>query len=192
MCELLQNHFPEASIKSDKIYVRDGNIWTSAGILTGIDMALALVEEDLGKECALKIANILVVAGMRPGESPQKSALLGSQAQVSDPLRELLSWIGLHLTQDLSSPLLAERMGMSDRHFRRLFQQQMGMSPAKYVTMARLDHAAVLLRSTRWTIESVARKSGFDSVDTLQRGFVRRWALSPGQYRERHGSGVGD
>lgn len=181
--DLLQSHFPETKVKSEKIYVRDGNIWTSAGVLTGIDLALALVEEDLGRACALEIGNILVLAGMRPGSSPQKSALLASQAQVSNPIRELLSWIQLNLTESLHAPLLAGRMGMSDRHFRRVFQDEAGMSPAKYVATQRLDYAAVLLRSTTWNIEAVARKSGFDSTATMQRGFTKRWKMTPTDYR---------
>jgi transcriptional regulator GlxA family with amidase domain len=185
-CALLQGRFPEARVQSDRIYVQDGKVWTSAGILTGIDLALALVEEDLGRQCALAIGRLLVLAGMRPGESPQHSALLDSQAHVNHPLRDLLSWIQLNLTQDLSSETLAERLGLSERHFRRLFQDEVGQSPARYVAACRLDHAALLLRSTAWNVEWVARKSGFDSIDAMQRGFARRWGLSPGKYRERH------
>jgi transcriptional regulator GlxA family with amidase domain len=184
--DLLQDYFPSAAVKSNKIYVKDGKIWTSAGILTGIDLSLALVEDDLGRALALEIANLLVLAGMRPGDSPQRSALLASQAQVSNPLRELLSWIQLNMTEDLSSTLLAERMGLSDRHFRRIFQNETGVTPAVYVSTCRLNHAALLLRNTNWSVESVASKSGFDSIDTLQRGFVKHWGVSPTEYRTEH------
>lgn len=179
----LQERFPSAQVSNDTIYVQDGKVWTSAGILTGIDLALALVEADLGKSCALHIGNLLVLAGMRPGDSPQKSALLASQAQASHPIRELLSWIRLNLTERLTLDVMAARMGMSDRHFRRVFQAETGLAPSRYVTNARLDYAAELLRNTSWNIESVAMKSGFDSIDALQRGFVKRWRQSPTEFR---------
>lgn len=181
--EHLQACFPASQISNDTIYVQDGNVWTSAGILTGIDLALALVEADLGRSCALHIGSLLVLAGMRSGDSPQKSALLASQAQASHPIRELLSWIRLNLTERLTLDVMAARMGMSDRHFRRVFQAETGLSPTRYVTSARLDYAAQLLRNTSWNVESVAMKSGFESVDALQRGFIKRWRQSPTEFR---------
>lgn len=182
--DLFRQRFPETKVVDDEIYVRDGNIWSSAGVLTGIDLALALVEEDLGRACALEIGSQLVLGGIRPGNSPQKSALLASQAQASHPIRELLSWMHLNLTCVLTAQTLAERMGMSERHFRRIFQSETGLTPAKYVATARLNHAASLLRSTTWNIEAVANRSGFESVSTMQRGFSQRWGVSPAEYRQ--------
>jgi transcriptional regulator GlxA family with amidase domain len=185
-CKLLQGHFPDTRVEDDKIYVRDGDVWTSAGILTGIDLALALVEDDLGRSHALKIGELLVLTGMRPGDSPQKSPLLNSQAQVSNPIGDLLSWIQLNLTEDLRVESLAKRMGLSERHLARIFRHETGVTPSRYVSAIRLDYAAVLLRSTTWKIESVATKSGFDSVDALERSFLRRWGMPPGAYRKVH------
>lgn len=187
VCSLLQSLCPGTEVVDDQIFVRDGKVWTSAGILTGVDLSLALVEEDLGRECASQIAHLLVLSGMRPGQSPQMSPLLRTQAQASDAMRDLLAWIYQNLGNDLSVETLAERMSVSPRHFTRLFQQATGSSPSKYVLATRLNHAALLLRETDWSIEKIAHRCGLDSVDTLQRGFKKHWGATPGEYRKGNG-----
>ncbi|KAB2902963.1 MAG: helix-turn-helix domain-containing protein [Burkholderiaceae bacterium] len=182
-CGLLQSLCPDTTVVDDQIYVRDGAVWTSAGVLTGVDLALALVEEDLGRGHAMQIARNLVVAGLRPGLAPQSSPLLQAQARAGHPLRELLAWVREHLADDLRVERLAERTAMSPRHFARVFQREIGMAPARYVQAVRLDEAALLLRETAWSIERVAVQCGFASTDALQRGFRQRWGVPPGEYR---------
>ena len=189
-CNLLQSLCPGTTVVDDQIFVRDGAVWTSAGVLTGVDLALALVEEDLGRARATSIARNLVVAGMRPGQAPQASPLLSAQAQAGDPLRALLAWIREHLADDLRVERLAEQAAMSPRHFARVFLSEIGMPPAQYVQTARMDQAALLLQETTWTIERIAQKCGFVSVDALQRGFRLRWGQSPSEYR-RSAAGQG-
>lgn len=182
-CGLLQSLCPDTTVVDDQIYVHDDAVWTSAGVLTGVDLALALVEEDLGRAIAMRIARNLVVAGLRPGLAPQASPLLQAQARAGDPLRELLAWIREHLADDLRVERLAERAAMSPRHFARVFLREIGMAPARYVQTVRLDQAALLLHETAWTIERVAAQCGFASVDALQRSFRQRWGVAPGEYR---------
>ncbi|BEP96978.1 GlxA family transcriptional regulator (plasmid) [Acidovorax sp. A79] len=186
-CGLLQRLCPGTTVVSDQIFVRDGNVWTSAGILTGIDLSLALVEEDLGRDCASQIARLLVLSGMRPGQSPQMSPLLNTQAQASDAMRDLLAWIYQNLANDLSVETMAEHISLSPRHLTRLFQRATGSSPSKYVLTTRLSHAALLLRETDWSIDQIAHRCGLDSVDTLQRGFKKHWGVTPGEYRKSDG-----
>lgn len=166
------------------MFVRDGNLWSSAGILTGIDLALSLVEEDTGRENAINIGNLLVIAGVRGGGSPQKSTLLSSQSVASHPLRELISWLQFNFNANCSVEALASRAGLSPRHFSRLFISETGISPSRYVMTIRLDHAASLLKTTNWSLSLIAQRSGFLSTDSLRRGFIHRWGVTPAKYRE--------
>ena len=181
----LKNTFPKAEVVRDQIFIRDGNIWSSGGITTGIDLALALVEDDLGRKCAVDIARILVLAGIRVSRTPQVSSLLNHQVQPGNRIKDLLPWIQQSLASHLSAEILADRAGMSIRNFNRMFTQEFGITPHNYVLKVRLEYAALLLRDTDWAIENVARKSGFISTDSLQRGFKKRWNMSPGEFRER-------
>ncbi len=184
-CELLQNEFPETVVLRDKVYVHDKKIWSSAGVLTGIDLALALVEEDLGREIAIKIGELLVMAGIRLGESPQQSSLFKSQSDASSLIKELLAWLQFNFTEDCGVDALASRMGISKRHLSRLFIEEVGMSPSRYVQMKRLDYAVLLLKDTKWSIKKVAENSGFLSTESLRRGFIQRWGVTPCKYRHR-------
>lgn len=185
VCDILQTEFPGSLVQNNKVYVRDGNLRSSAGILTGIDLALALVEEDLGRETAINIGKLLVIAGIRTGESPQQSALIRSQTRASIPVRELISWLQFNFTADCSVDVLADRMGLSPRHFSRLFTSETGISPSRYVQIMRLEYAALLLKTTHWNIHHIAEKSGFLSMDALRRGFLHHWGMTPLKYRER-------
>ena len=168
-CALLADWCPGARVRHDRVYVRDGAVWTSAGVTTGLDLALALIEEDLGRAVAVQIARNLALFVLRPGTQPQVSPALLAQADASDRLRELMAWIHANLCADLSVQALAHRVHMSPRNFARAFAAQAHCPPARFVAQARAQHAAALLRQSGWTQDKAARRSGFGSVDAMQR-----------------------
>ncbi len=169
----------------DSIYVRDGNTWTSAGVTAGIDLALALVAEDYGRKAAAAVARQLVVYLRRSGGQAQFSALLAAQDADSEPVRDLLTWLPDHLTDDLTVPKLARQVNLSERHFSRLFKAEVGVSPADHIEAIRLEAACRLLESTHAAIEQVASTCGFGTAETMNRSFRRRLGTTPGQHR-RH------
>lgn len=184
-CDLLARRYPDVDVDPDPIYVRDGNIWTSAGVTAGMDLALALVEEDLGRDTALAIARRLVLFLRRPGNQSQFSAQLAAQTAERDGLRQVQRWIADHPDEDLSVANLARRAGMSERHFARSFRQEIGVTPARYVEQVRLEAARRLLEETDEGVEVVARRCGFGTAETLRRSFIRSLHLSPAEYRRR-------
>jgi len=186
-CDLLQAVRPQVRVQRDRIYVQDGPVWTSAGVTTGIELALALVEDDLGHSIAMEIARTLALPMLRGAEQPQLSPALQAQAAASHRLRELVAWIGNHVQEDLSVEALAERVQMSPRHFARAFSAETGCTPARFVERTRVSTAAWLLRQTRWTQDRIAHRSGFGSVDALQRAFARVHGMSPAAYRQDDG-----
>jgi transcriptional regulator GlxA family with amidase domain len=183
VCDQLQAMRPQVRVRRERIYVRDGPVWTSAGVTTGIELALALVEDDLGHDVAMEIARTLALPLLRGAEQPQVSPALEMQRSASHRLRELVAWIGTHLHDDLSVDALAGRVQMSPRHFARAFAAETGCTPARYVEHCRVAVAAGLLRQTRWTQERIAARSGFGSVDALQRAFARRHGVTPQAWR---------
>ena len=185
-CDWLARDYPAVTVEADRIFVRDGFISTSGGITSGIDMALSMVEEDWGSELALMVARYLVVFLKRPGGQSQFSAYLTSEATHPD-LKELQAWIVLHLTDDLRVEALAERMCMSPRNFARFFLTETGMTPAKFVELARMDAARHYLGSTNLSVEVVADKSGFGDPERMRRAFIRQLGVNPQSYRERFG-----
>src|SRR5204862_6054748 len=144
-----------------------------AGVTAGIDLALALVEEDLGAEAALEVARALVLFLQRPGGQAQFSAQLGTHPAQRDPLRELQRWIPAHLEGDLSVPALAERVHMSPRNFARVFQREVGLTPGAYVEAVRLEQARAALEGSDAPVEEIARRCGFGTPETLRRTFAR-------------------
>lgn len=184
----LQRHCPAARVEPDAIYVIDGPICTSAGVTAGIDLALALVEADLGRGIATAIARDLVLFLRRPGGQRQFSATLAVQAREADRFADLLIWMADHPADDLSVPALAGRAGMSERSFARRFAREVGQTPARHVLDLRLEHARLLLESTAWTLDRIAERSGFGTADTFHRLFRRELGLTPGRYRDQHGS----
>jgi transcriptional regulator GlxA family with amidase domain len=176
---------PRVQVDSDAIYVRDGDVWSSAGVTAGMDLALALVEEDLGREVALEVARWLVVFVRRAGGQSQFSSHLRAQVAEREPLRELQEWVGSHLADDLSVPALASRVNMSGRNFARAFAREVGMTPAAYVEALRVDHARVRLETTGQKIDAVAADCGFGTVETMRRAFHRRLKVGPSGYRDR-------
>jgi transcriptional regulator GlxA family with amidase domain len=184
VCDLLQELRPQVRVRRERIYVRDGPVWTSAGVTTGIELALALVEDDLGHAVSMEIARTLALPLLRGGEQPQLSPALQAQAAASHRLRELVAWIGMHPREDLSVEALAGRVQMSPRNFARAFAAEAGCTPARFVEQGRVAAAAQLLLQTRWTQDRVASHSGFGSVDALQRAFARQHGLTPQAYRD--------
>jgi transcriptional regulator GlxA family with amidase domain len=184
-CEALQRRHPEVDVDPDAIFVKDGHIYTSAGVTAGMDLSLALVEEDLGRRTALEVARWLVLFLKRPGGQSQFSAQLSAQIAEREPLRDLQAWVADNLAADLSVPALAERACMSPRNFARAFRREVGVTPATYVEAARVEAARVALDGSQEPIESVARRCGFGTVETMRRAFHRRLGVGPSSYRER-------
>ncbi|VTU23562.1 Carnitine catabolism transcriptional activator [Variovorax sp. PBS-H4] len=186
-CDQLQALRPQVRVRRERIYVHDGPVWTSAGVTTGIELALALVEDDLGHAVAMEIARTLALPLLRGAGESQLSPTLQAQSAASHRLRELLAWIGTHPQEALSVEALAARVQMSPRHFARAFVAETGCTPARFVEQTRVAAAAQLLRRTRWPQERIASRSGFRSVDALQRAFARQHGLTPQAWRDREG-----
>ncbi|MFJ4282635.1 GlxA family transcriptional regulator [Streptomyces massasporeus] len=184
-CDRLAREYPAVEIDPDPVYVRDGHISTSAGVTAGIDLALALVEEDLGRDAALTIARHLVVFLRRPGNQAQFSAQLAAQTARREPLRDVQRWITDHPDADLSVDALADRARLSPRHFARAFRAETGMTPGRYVDRVRLEHARRLLEDTTDGVEEVARTSGYGTPEAMRRAFVRTLGTPPAEYRRR-------
>lgn len=184
-CAELARRYPRVAVQPDPIFVQDGNVYTSAGVTAGMDLTLALVEEDLGPRAALEVARWLVLFMKRPGGQSQFSAQLSASAADRQPLRELQGWIADNLDADLSVVVLAARVHMSARNFARAFRREVGVTPAAYVEAARVEQARVALEESNAPIESVARRCGFGTVETMRRAFHRRLAVGPAAYRSR-------
>jgi transcriptional regulator GlxA family with amidase domain len=182
--ELARLH-PSIEVDPEAIYVKDGDVWTSAGVTAGMDLALALVEEDLGRRTALEVARWLVVFVKRPGGQSQFSSHLRAQVAERAPLRDLQEWMTANLAADLSVGALAARACMSERNFARTFGREVGMTPAAYVEALRVDHARLRLESTGQKLEAVAEQCGFGAVETMRRAFHRRLGVSPNDYRSK-------
>jgi len=177
--------YPRITVEADAIFVRDGNVYTSAGVTAGIDLALALVEEDLGHALALAVARRLVVFLKRPGGQSQFSGHLAAQSDPSGILKGLPEWIVDNLAADLGIETLAQRAAMSPRNFARVFVKQMGMTPAKFVEKARVDAARRLLEDSSLNLEEVALQCGFTSGEQMRRTFHRQLRIVPLDYRRR-------
>lgn len=186
----LARQFPRVNVDPGALYVNDGNVWTSAGVTAGIDLALALVADDHGAAAAADVARQLVVYLRRSGGQAQFSALLAAQAVGSEPVRDLLSWMPEHLQDDLSVAALARRLNLSERQFRRVFKTQVGLSPAEHVESVRLEAACRLLETTQTSIGHIAGTCGFGAIETMNRVFRRRLDTTPGEHR-RHFGGAG-
>jgi transcriptional regulator GlxA family with amidase domain len=183
-CAELARRFPAVRVESDPIFVRDGSFWTSAGVTSGIDLALALVEEDLGRAAALAVARYLVVFLKRPGGQAQFSEILSLQT-TDDKFSALHDWISSHLAGDLSLPVLAKQAGMSERSFSRHYAEATGLTPARAIERLRVEGARHLLSETRLPIKRISQRSGFGSEETMRRSFLRLLATTPQDYRAR-------
>jgi transcriptional regulator GlxA family with amidase domain len=185
VCDALAAIYPGVTVEADRIFVRDGDVWTSAGVTAGIDLALAMVEEDVGREVALAVARRLVVFLKRPGGQSQFSAQLAGQLAERQPLGDLQGWIADHLDEDLSVERLAERAAMSVRNFSRTFAREVGVTPARFVERTRVDSARRLLEESTASVDEIAGRCGFGTAETMRRTFLRALHVTPTDYRRR-------
>lgn len=192
----LARRFPNVHVDADPIFIRDAGpdgargdggrvVWTSAGVTAGIDLALALIEEDLGHAVAMQAARRLVVFMKRPGGQSQFSAALAAQASAGGPFEALHSWMVAHLREDLTIERLAEHARMTPRTFARRYVDEVGRTPAKTVSALRLEAASRALAESRRPLKRIALDCGFGSEQNLRRAFVRRFGVLPLEYRER-------
>ena len=184
-CDRLAREFPNVQVNPDAIYLRDGSIYTSAGITAGIDLSLALVEEDHGHNIALSIARQLVMFLVRPGGQAQYSHMLSSQAITSDPMRELQVWMRENLKEDLRVERLAHRMRMSTRHFSRVCHLETNMNPGQLVERMRVEAAQQMIDGSVMGLKEIAAACGFGSADSMRRSFLRILGVTAGNYMDR-------
>ena len=185
--ECLATAYPSIQVDSSLIFARDGNIYSSGGITAGIDLAMALVEEDLGREIPLAIARMMVVFPRRPGGQSQFSAYVSflEESKSRPDIGELQAWILGHPGEDLSVSALADRMGMSPRNFARLFRNEIGETPAQFAERARADVARIKLEQSALPVETIAAECGFGNPERMRRTFQRLFDVSPHDYRAR-------
>ncbi len=182
----LAKRYPEVEVDPEPIHLRDGHVWTSAGVTAGMDLALALVEEDLDREAALTIARHLVLFLRRPGNQSQFSATLAAQQPEREPLRDVQRFVVEHVNGDLSVETLAARANMSPRNFARAFAAETGITPGRYVERVRLEAARRALEDSSEPITTVAAACGFGTAETMRRAFVRGLGVAPAEYRRRY------
>ena len=185
-CDSLAHQYPDLTVVRDAIYVRDGHVWTSAGITTGIDLALTFVEEDFGRRRALTLAQWLVMFVRRPGNQPQLGRLLTVYAGLRRPFDDLLVWMLEHLAEPLTVERLADEAGMSLRQFIRAFQREKGMPPGRFLDQLRVDTARRMLEESDNGMKEIASLCGFGSVDSMRRSFLRILGAAPASFARRH------
>jgi transcriptional regulator GlxA family with amidase domain len=189
-CDRLAKEFPKVIVRPEPIYLRDGSVYTSAGITAGLDLSLALVEEDHGHQVALDVARFLVMFLVRPGGQAQYSHMLSRQAVIFQPLRELQVWMLENLREDLSVEKLAGRIGVSARHFTRVCLRETKMNPGQFVDRMRVEAAQQMIDSSSKGLKEVADICGFKSADSMSRTFVRVLGVTAGEYMSRFKSTV--
>ena len=183
---MLRRLHPDVTVEPDPIFVHDGPIWSSAGVTAGIDLSLALVEEDLGRAIALAVARYLAVFLKRPGGQAQFSAALSLQS-ADDHFADLNGWLTEHLAEDLPLSRLAAQAAMSERTFLRRYREATGLTPARAIERLRVEAARQFLAETRLPAKRIAARCGFGSEETMRRSFVRLQGVSPQDYRQRFG-----
>ncbi|GAA1943712.1 GlxA family transcriptional regulator [Kitasatospora viridis] len=183
----LAARYPQVAVDPRPLYLVDGPVWTSAGVTSALDLALALVEDDHGPELARSIARWLVTYMQRPGNQAQLSPYVQDAPPAHQLLRQVVCYIAGHLDADLSGAALAARCGVSERHLSRLFLDQLGEPPARYVRTARAEAAATLLTSTALPLTAVARRCGFRSTETLRQAFLAHFGTTPSAHRSALG-----
>jgi transcriptional regulator GlxA family with amidase domain len=184
-CAALRDAYPAIDVDPDPIFIKDGRIATSAGVTAGIDLALALVEDDLGRDAALDVARGLVVFLRRPGNQAQFSAQLSAQVAGRASLRDVQQWIAEHPAGDLSVEALAQQASLSPRHFARAFAAEVGLPPGRYVERTRLEAARRHLEDTAEGIEQTARACGYRTAEAMRRAFIEALGVGPAEYRRR-------
>ena len=187
VCKEFAQRYPAVQVEPDPIFVRDGSVWTSAGVTAGIDLALALIEQDLGRTVALAVARYLVVFLKRPGGQAQFSTVLSLQS-AEDQFGALHDWINRHLADDISLPMLADQAGMSERSFSRHYAEATGLTPARAVERLRVEAARRMLSESRLPVKRISQRCGFGSEETMRRSFLRVLSATPQDYRDRFSS----
>jgi transcriptional regulator GlxA family with amidase domain len=186
-CERLARNYPKVTVEGDPIFVQDGNVLTSAGVTAGLDLALALVEQDHGRHRARTIARELVMYLRRPGGQSQFSEFLPTGAESRTSIEALQLWIASNLRRDLDVAALAGRCAMSPRHFARVFGAETGVTPARFVERMRVTAARELLEDSKLGLKTIAERCGFGGADSMRRSFMRVLAVSPSRYRASGG-----
>ncbi|WP_233171790.1 helix-turn-helix domain-containing protein [Dyella sp. ASV21] len=181
----IARRYPDLRVEADCLFLRDGPYASSGGLTAAMDLALALVEEDLGAAAALAVAQFLVMYVKRPGNQAQFSAPLTAQAQGSGRMAALVDWLMAHLDHELTVEHMAEQVAMSARHFRRVFLGTFGTTPARFLERLRLEQACLRLIESQASIERIAAGLGFRSADAFRRAFRQRYGATPREYRER-------
>jgi transcriptional regulator GlxA family with amidase domain len=184
VCDKLARLYPEINVESDQIFVKDGNVYTSAGISTGMDLSLAMVEEDFGRDIAVGTARRLVLYLKRPGNQSQFSNILNYQNVDYKPIKDVQDWVVDHLDEELTVEMMAEKAMMSPRNFARVFLRETGTTPAKYIEKLRLENARRRLEETRLTIDEISTECGIGNADGLRRLFIRHLKTTPSDYRK--------
>ena len=184
-CDRLAREYPKITVEPDSLHVKDGATYTSAGVTAGMDLALALLEEDCGRRIALATAREMVLFLKRPGGQSQFSTHLEAQTTQTDSLRDLQDWVLNNLSEILTVETLAGRAAMSPRNFARVFTREAGATPAKFVERARLDAARRALEETSRPLTDISRECGFGHTETMRRIFIRHLNVAPHDYRRR-------
>jgi transcriptional regulator GlxA family with amidase domain len=187
-CSEFAKKYPQIHLEPDRILIKEDNLFTSAGVTSGIDLALTMVEEDWGQKLALEVAQFLVVYLNRTNGQSQFRSSLTREPSKHSAIRDLQSWIMQNLEKDLRVDTLAERMAMSSRNFARLFLSETSMTPAKYVQMIRIEAARSSLELTEFPINTIADSSGFKDSENMRRSFIRQLGVNPKEYRKRFGN----
>lgn len=183
LCHKLANDYPSLDVDSESIFIKDGHVYTSAGVSSGIDLALALIEEDFGRTLALEVARELVVYLKRPGNQAQFSVTLKHQDSDYKPIQNIKDWLLEHLKERITVEDLAEQALMSPRNFARVFTRETGITPAKYVEKLRLEAACRLLTETQHTLETISLECGLMNIDNMRRLFIKHLKVTPSDYR---------
>ena len=188
--EQLRAFSPNIEVQGDALHVKDGPVYTSAGVTAGIDLALALLEEDFGRALALEVARVLVLYLKRPGGQSQFSTALLAQFHEGGALAPTIQWLRDNHQRPLRNEDMAEHAAMSPRNFARVFKRETGTTPANFIEGIRLEAAVKRLEETTQALETIARECGFQSGEHFRLAFARRFGITPGQYRDRFRSGA--
>lgn len=184
-CQTLAQQFPGLQVDGESIYLQRGRLYSSAGVTSGIDMALAMLAEDQGTDLASSVARELVVFGQRPGDQRQYSVQRQADSALPKQVQAVIELIQLRLQQPISVDDLAEHVHLSPRHLARLFKQHLAVTPSQYLEAARVERVRACLQQTDWGLERIAQHSGLSSADNLRRQFVRHMGVTPSDYRQR-------
>lgn len=188
LCDEMATRYPDTQVNMEAIFVKDGNVYTSAGTTAGFDLSLALIEEDLGKPYALLIARIMVLFLKRPGNQTQFSTVLESQKTDYQPVSQAIEWIYNHLNEDITVEKLAEQVLMSPRNFARVFARELNTTPIKYVEKLRIETACRYLTETHLRMEEIANLCGLKNTVNMNRTFIKIFDTTPSQYRKNFSS----